>query len=78
MAKKVTASAKSAQENNLDGLVPVEFIKEHNGYAKGLVRRVDPRSAEALVKAKAAKRVGDTAPDPAPETDDPATITPSE
>lgn len=75
---KVTASAKAARENSLDGLVRVQFLKDHNGYAKGQTRRVDPRSAESLLKAKAVKRVGDTAPDPAPETDDPATITPSE
>lgn len=66
---KVTASAKAARENSLDGLVRVQFLKDHNGYAKGQTRRVDPRSAESLLKAKVAKRAGD--PDPDPEDDAP-------
>ena len=57
---KVTASAKAARENSLDGLVRVQFLKDHNGYAKGQTRRVDPRSAESLLKAKVVKR----APEP--------------
>jgi hypothetical protein len=35
------------------------------GYAKGQTRRVDPRSAESLLKAKVVKRADE--PDPAPE-----------
>lgn len=66
---KMTASAKAARENSLDGLVRVQFLKDHNGYAKGEVRRVDPISADSLVKAKVAKRAGD--PDPDPEDDAP-------
>ena len=66
---KVTASAKAARENSLDGLVRVQFLKDHNGYAKGQTRRVDPISADSLVKAKVAKRAGD--PDPDPEDDAP-------
>lgn len=62
---KVTASAKAARENSLDGLVRVQFLKDHNGYAKGQTRRVDPRSAESLLKAKVVKRADE--PDPAPE-----------
>lgn len=66
---KVTASAKAARENSLDGLVRVQFLKEHAGHSKGEVRRVDPISADSLVKAKVAKRAGD--PDPDPEDDAP-------
>lgn len=66
---KVTASAKAARENSLDGLVRVQFLKDHNGYAKGQTRRVDPRSAESLLKAKVVKRADD--PDPDPEDDAP-------
>jgi hypothetical protein len=62
---EVTASAKAARENSLDGLVRVQFLKDHNGYAKGQTRRVDPRSAESLLKAKVVKRADE--PDPAPE-----------
>ncbi|ATW59011.1 hypothetical protein PBI_MAHDIA_12 [Gordonia phage Mahdia] len=62
---KVTASAKAARENSLDGLVRVQFLKDHNGYAKGQTRRVDPRSAESLLKAKVVKRADE--PDPVPE-----------
>lgn len=79
---KMTASAKAARENSLDGLVRVQFLKEHAGHSKGEVRRVDPISADSLVKAKVVKRAGD--PDPAPEdpevTDTPASedLTPTE
>lgn len=66
---KMTASAKAARENSLDGLVRVQFLKEHAGHSKGEVRRVDPISADSLVKAKVAKRAGD--PDPDPEDDAP-------
>ncbi len=66
---KMTASAKAARENSLDGLVRVEYTKEHAGHSKGEVRRVDPISADSLVKAKVAKRAGD--PDPDPEDDAP-------
>lgn len=66
---KMTASAKAARENSLDGLVRVQFLTEHAGHSKGEVRRVDPISADSLVKAKVAKRAGD--PDPDPEDDAP-------
>lgn len=66
---KMTASAKAARENSLDGLVRVQFLKDHAGHSKGEVRRVDPISADSLVKAKVAKRAGD--PDPDPEDDAP-------
>ena len=48
-----------------DGLVLVTFTKDHRGYTKGQRLRVDPRSAESLVKARVAK-TGDAAPAPAP------------
>ena len=59
-------SAKAARENSWTAFVRVQFLKDHNGYAKGQTRRVDPRSAESLpLKAKVVKRADE--PDPAPE-----------
>lgn len=69
MAAKTSASAKAALKAADDGLVRIEYTKEHAGHSKGEVRRVDPISADSLVKAKVAKRAGD--PDPDPEDDAP-------
>lgn len=43
-----------------EGLVRVEYLKEHGTRAKGEIRSVDPVSAESLLKAKVVKR----APEP--------------
>lgn len=69
MAAKTSASAKAALKAADDGLVRVEYTKEHAGHSKGEVRRVDPISAASLVKAKVAKRAGD--PDPVDDPEDP-------
>lgn len=53
------------------GLVEVVFLKDHQGHVKGKRLRVDPVSAESLIKARVVKRAD---PVPVPEEAAPVAV----